>query len=340
MSADKKPANYYGGFSLRRGGNSGPTPVPAAAVAQAHARQMAFFGSDWMAAASMPHMMNLFGMSTPPNPPTASSTSNQPLPTGGGVFNLFPSPNFYRGTPIVATQQSNSSSQPPVPQPPSVSKSQTASSYPQQNRAATTAAHDSTSAHLHGSHAAVARRIGAVPHMIDTWHSFDAIAPTRPSSSARLDPIGTKPTLRSSVWAGTPVADCAAQASSSAFQVDGLRPFSVWSSPTTSIATVLTNRVSSPVTKPKDATTEATYDEKSDLALATKAATTESSDDDADWMESLQHTLQAVMAFEEKSAQDGQDDGVAQQHPFMAMEWVQRATPTAHSHKHSAPQPM
>lgn len=316
--SEKKSANYYGGYSLYRGGN-GTAAQPVQQLNQTHRQLVAStFNPDWLSAAMPGMMMPMMfpppmAMATPAAVAPVLAAPADPKPAAGAskipfFNNFFPATNFYRGTPVKAVAHPSNTK----------GNGATGGASPLASAAAPSAGRPVATSQQRASQSS------AMPiHFSDTWNAFDAIAPAqRPAPAHHLDPIGTTIHARSSVWAGTPVADtpsAAALSSSSSSSSTLQRTFSVWSSPTNALKdTFSTTFASGAKPDAEDAAHERLIEKHN-----TKFASEEVNSDDEDWLEHLKTTLTTVLSADDSAVSAPQR--VPSPQRKMDMEWAVRS---------------
>lgn len=162
MSQEKKPANYYGGYSLYRGAAQAQPAQPMMATpanAQNARKFAAAFGGDWFGSSMMaPPMMPMAAV--PANDKVAPQANVQRLPAVPPMFHNFFAPppmmpNVYRGAPL-RQQATHSAVEAPRAAP-------------------------------------VAKRPTPATHFSGEWNAFDTVAPAhlqRHFANTHIDPIG------------------------------------------------------------------------------------------------------------------------------------------------------
>lgn len=294
MSLEKKPANYYGGYSLYRGGAAGQPPQQAMGAGQTSAnvplgarKAAAAFGGDWFGNAMMMGMMP--AVVPPLVPPVADGKGvNASVPRPGMPFftNFFnpmpaPMPHAYKGAPLRAPYT--------VPQ---IAKAAPVSH----------AKHQRTS-------------LGPAQGHFNEWSAFDAIVPTAPTQR-HVDPIGTP--APSSVWDGTPAAAAQGQGLAKVAPCHvttttaTTAQFSMWNSP------VVATRSGATTPEAEPTSTAALCAEVTDVVTPSKAPSEEE-----DWMEHLKTTLHMVL-LEEESASATERQPTPPKMKF-EKEWSQRS---------------
>lgn len=292
MSQEKKPANYYGGYSLYRGGASNQAPAGAPPQPQqglhGARKAAAAFGGDWFAnpmmSGMMPPMM--------PHPfvapdaaaskhaasssgaPAAAAAQRPVMPFFGNFFAPMPGsmPSMYKGAPVQRAQH-------------------------QQHHLPVTQ-HQQQQLHHHAQKPVVApakRAVVPAPSFSE-WTAFDAVVPAA-HIHRHLDPIGTP--APHSVWEGTPAA-AGAPLMMSSVTVPSLMPmtstqasaFSVWTSP---VATQSRSGASTPL-KDEDAAETITS------SVVASSSALDAGSEEEEWMEHLKSTLHAVLLDEESAA--------------------------------------
>jgi hypothetical protein len=305
MSQEKKPANYYGGYSLYRGGASAQAPAGVPPQSQGNLqgarKAAAAFGGDWFANPMMAGMMPPVvpfgapadGAANKGAASSSASVQRPVMPFFGNFFAPMPGgsvPSMYKGTPVQRAAH---------------------------NQHIHMAAQQQ---HFHHApkpvHAPLKRNPIVAAPSFNEWTAFDAVVPAA-HIHRHLDPIGTP--APHSVWDGTPAAADATAALHS-MSMAPLAPmpspstqqvFSVWSSP------VAVTR--SGATTPTDETPETVSSSVVASSLALDAACGE----EEEWMEHLKSTLHAVLLDEEQATAAGKR-AASPLKMKMEKEWAQR----------------
>lgn len=315
MSQEKKPANYYGGYSLYRGGASAQAPAGVPPQSQGNLqgarKAAAAFGGDWFANPIMAGMMPpMVPFGAPVDAATSkgvasSSGAHVPaaaqrpvMPFFGNFFAPMPSgsiPSMYKGTPV---QRASHAQHVPM-----------ASQQPHYHHAPKPA------------HTMKRGPIAATPSF-NEWTAFDAVVPAA-HIHRHLDPIGTP--APHSVWDGTPAAADATLALHSTVAVvpsiaaiaqqQQQQMFSVWSSPV-----AVTSRSGASTPTEEKASEAAT----TSVAASSSALDAAGGSEEEEWMEHLKSTLHAVLLDEEQST-IGSKRTVSPPKMKFEKEWAQRS---------------